>query len=249
MTDFSYQLYSSRNFGPLAETLRMLSQAGYKYVEGFGGLYANLSDLDRLKADLAHNHLSMPTGHFGFDMVRNQSQRVLDIAKSLDMKAIFVPAIDKRQNDAQGWTEFGEALAEAGKPYWDAGYTFGWHNHAFEFADIGHIDKPLDLILQGSDDLVLEFDVAWAVKGHQSPMTWIQKYKDRLYAAHIKDIAPEGEALDEDGWADVGHGTMDWAGLMTALKSAGVSYFVMEHDNPKDDKRFAERSIAAARGL
>ena len=35
----SYQLYSSRNFPPLADTLRMLRTAGYEAVEGFGGIY------------------------------------------------------------------------------------------------------------------------------------------------------------------------------------------------------------------
>ena len=30
MTDFSYQLYSSRNFLPLAETMKMLGDLGYK---------------------------------------------------------------------------------------------------------------------------------------------------------------------------------------------------------------------------
>ena len=36
---------------------------------------------------------------------------------------------------------------------------------------------------------------------------------------HVKDIAPAGEAADEDGWADLGAGTVDWAGLIGALKA------------------------------
>ena len=36
MTDFSYQLYSSREM-PLAKTLPMLRKAGYTAVEGYGG--------------------------------------------------------------------------------------------------------------------------------------------------------------------------------------------------------------------
>ena len=64
---------------------------------------------------------------------------------------------------------------------------------------------------------------------------------DRITAVHVKDIAPAGENADEDGWADVGQGTVDWKGLMAALKEqTKAKYFVMEHDNPKDDKRFAD---------
>ena len=36
MTNFSYQLYSSLNFPPLSETLKMLAGLGYNRVEGYG---------------------------------------------------------------------------------------------------------------------------------------------------------------------------------------------------------------------
>jgi len=77
-------------------------------------------------------------------------------------------------------------------------------------------------------------------------LAWIEKYKDRITAAHVKDIAPAGQNADEDGWADVGHGTVDWKTIIAALRNIGVRHFVMEHDNPKDDARFATRSIASA---
>lgn len=251
MTDFSYQLYSSRNNPPLSDTLKMLGELGYKQVEGYGGLYANLDALQELKADLAKNNLHMATGHFGFDMVRDESARVLEIAKELNMEGIFVPAVpqEERVKDTAGWTQFGKDLAEAGKPYWDAGLVFGWHNHAFEFVATETGEMPLDLILAGDDRLLLEFDVAWGVKGGQDPLEWIKKYSDRIIAAHLKDIAPEGECEDEDGWADLGEGTMDWNGIMAALRGTKAKYFVMEHDNPNDAARFAKRSIAAAQQL
>ena len=72
---------------------------------------------------------------------------------------------------------------------------------------------------------------------------------NRLTAVHLKDIAPSGENADEDGWADLGHGTVDWKALKAALAGTKVRYFVMEHDNPKDAERFASRSIATARTL
>jgi sugar phosphate isomerase/epimerase len=248
MTPLSYQLYSSRNFGPLDQTLKMLGKLGYSQVEGWGGLYAQLDQLDRLKGDLDANGLHMATGHVGFDMLREQPDRVKEMAKRLDMRAIFVPAPpDPAYREGKGdWAAFARDLAEAGKPYWDAGLHFGYHNHHWEFAGDGDI-KPLDVLMEASEHMMLEFDVAWAVRGHQAPLTWIQKYKDRIMAAHVKDIARPGENADEDGWADVGHGTMDWKGLWTALTHAECEYFVMEHDNPKDDRRFAERSIAAVR--
>lgn len=251
MAEISYQLYCSRNFPPLADTLAMLASAGYRNVEGYGALYAGLDDLGRLKADLDANGLKMTSGHFSLAMVRDDPARVLEIARVLGLEAVFVPhvAAPERPTDAVGWVAFGRALAEAGKPLRDAGLDFGWHNHDFEFTDLGGADLPLDLILGADDTLSLEFDVAWAVRGGQDPLDWIDRYPSRITAAHVKDIAPPGTADDEDGWADVGSGTLDWANLHAALKGAGCTRFVMEHDNPSDHARFARRSLAFVRSL
>lgn len=251
MTDYSYQLYSSRKFGPMPATLRMISRLGYAQCEGYGAMFEGLADLGTLRAELEANRLTMPTGHFSLDMVKTQGQRVLEIARALNIKTILVPAIprDQRVKDAAGWAALGRELGEAGKPFWDAGLGFGWHNHSFEFAEIGTPETPLDLILQGSERLALEFDVAWAVKAGVDPLGIIEKYRNRLCAAHVKDIAPVGQAVDEDGWADVGCGTMDWPALIAALKRAGCTWLVMEHDNPNDDRRFAGCSIAALKAM
>ena len=60
--------------------------------------------------------------------------------------------------------------------------------------------------------------------------------------------AMPGEATAEDGWADVGYGTLDWPTLFAEIRrQTAAKYFVMEHDNPSDPERFAGRSIATAK--
>lgn len=250
MTDFSYQLYSSRKFPPLADTLSMLAGLGYTQVEGFGGLYGPSDDPAELRAMLDANELAMPTGHFGIDALEGDPAKAVATAHTLGMTTIFAPhiAADLRPTDAKGWAAFGKRLAEAGKPVLDAGLDFGWHNHDFELAQVDG-EFVLDLILAGSDDIGLELDLAWVKVGGQDPVAWIEKHAGRLISVHLKDIAPKGECADEDGWADVGHGTMDWPSIVAALGKTRVKYQVMEHDNPNDHERFARRSIEAARNF
>lgn len=250
MTDFSYQLYSSRNFPPLADTLKMLSEAGYTQVEGYGALFGEGTDLGALKADLDAAGLTMPTMHVGLDVIRSNPARAIEIARTLGAEAVFAPYLQApdRPTDAAGWTAFGKGLGEAMKPLQDAGLITGWHNHDFEFRRVGGA-LPEDLILEAAPDLSAEFDVAWCVKGGEDPLAWIAANGDRIVAAHVKDIAPAGEKADEDGWADVGDGTVDWPAIMAALRETPCRWFIAEHDNPSDHKRFATRSIAAMRGL
>ena len=47
MADWSFQLYSARNFPPLAQTLQLLAKTGYRQVEGYGGLYPQLEELQQ----------------------------------------------------------------------------------------------------------------------------------------------------------------------------------------------------------
>ena len=248
MTAFSYQLYSSRNFPPLDATLKMVGDLGYAEVEGFGGVY---SDPKALKAALDRNGLEMTSGHFGIDMLEKEVDKALDIARTVGMKAIYCPYLmpDQRPTDAAGWRAFGKRLEKAGKPYRDAGYIFGWHNHDFEFKALPDGSLPMTLILEAAPGLTWEADVAWIVRGGADPIDWIRRYGDRLTAVHVKDIAPAGQNADEDGWADVGHGTVPWRAIWAEVKKTPASIFVMEHDKPNDDARFARRSLEAARKL
>ncbi len=249
MTKLGFQLYSARNFQPFSDILPKLAAAGYSAVEGYGAMYAALDDagLDALKSDLDKNELTMPTAHFGLDMIEGDPAKVIKIAKALGIEAVYCPYLlpDQRPSDASGWFAFGQRLQAAGKPIRDAGMIFGWHNHDFEFATLEDDSTPQEQILAGGPELDWEADIAWVIRGHADPFAWIESYGKRISAVHVKDIAPAGENTDEDGWADVGHGTVDWKGLMAALQGTKVKYFVVEHDNPKDIDRLISRSVTS----
>lgn len=247
----SYQLYSSRNFPPMAETLKMLAHLGYEGVEGYGALYSDAALVADLTAHLGQSGLVMPSAHFNLAQLEAEPEKVLSITQALGIKRVYCPYLmpDDRPHDAAGWHAFGARLQAAGKPLRAAGLGFGWHNHDFELKPLADGQVPQDLIFAGGPDLEWEIDVAWVVRGGADPLAWIRRYAPRITAAHVKDIAPAGSNKDEDGWADVGQGTVDWAGIMAVLRTTPCENFIMEHDNPSDHARFARRSLAAAKAL
>lgn len=248
---FSYQLFSSRNFPPLGDTLAMLAETGYAGVEPFGGLYADRAGLDALAAGVKANGLAVKTGHFALEQVESTPDWAIEVARTLGMEKVVVPWLhpDARPTDAAGWRALGARLQKAGAPIRAAGLGFGWHNHDFEFFPDADGVLPITALFEGGPDLEWEIDVAWVVRGGQDPLHWIAAEKGRITMAHVKDIAPAGEAADEGGWADVGHGIVDWAAILPALRANGVTHFIMEHDNPADDRRFARRALASAKGF
>lgn len=245
--NWSFQLYSARNFQPWKDVLQLLAQAGYSQVEGFDGVYA---DPRAMRAQLDANGLAMPTGHFSLNTLEKDFSRARDIAEALGIKVIVCPhiAADLRPADAAGWRAFGERLARVGAVAKAAGFELAWHNHDFEFAPIADGTTPMEHILAAAPDIGWEMDVGWTVRAGSDPLQWIERHGRRIVAVHVKDIARPGQGLDEDGWSDVGHGTVDWPGLMQAFRAGSAArYYIMEQDNPNDVGRFARRSIEAAR--
>ncbi|MBO6637747.1 MAG: sugar phosphate isomerase/epimerase [Roseitalea sp.] len=249
MPALGYQLYASRNFGPLPVTCAMLAEAGYAHVEGYGALF----DTDETVAELAHaldaSGLTMPSVHFGLDAVEKSPGRMKEIAQRFGIESVFVPFIgtEQRPQTREAWRDFGARLHKAGAPLRDAGLTFGWHNHDFELDPLPDGTLPIEALLEGAPDLALELDIGWVARAGHDPLTLIARYAGRLAAVHLKDVAPPRSNADEDGWTDIGHGTLDWQAIAAALKKSDVRHLVAEHDNPSDDRRFAARSIAGLR--
>lgn len=233
----STQLYCYRSEPSLHETLKMLQQAGYRHVEGYGG---NFADVPALKAELAEHGMTMPTAHVGLDQIERDPEGVIAMARDVGIETVFAPWIppEMRPTSEAGWSEFGDRLVTAGRPLINAGLGYGWHNHDFELADLGGGRTAMDVLAEKG--LHFELDLGWVARAGHAPVAWLDRLSGHVKAVHLKDLS----GLDaEDGWADVGHGSQDWGAIRSALDRHGIDTWVIEHDNPADLTRFATRSL------
>ncbi len=240
----SFQLYSARNHGPLDNTLAMLSAMGYTRVEGYGGLFG---DVDALQRSLADHGLVMPTSHIGLDVLESDFAGALAIIKQLGIELVFAPYLDaeSRPVDAAGWRALAARLARVGERLGDLGVTFGWHNHDFELVPLPDGSIPLYELLDHAPDLLWQGDLAWVQRAGADPLAVLDRYASRVASIHVKDIAREGECVDEDGWADPGEGVMEWDRLLQRIGDYQQEVItVVEHDKPSDAERFARRALA-----
>jgi sugar phosphate isomerase/epimerase len=243
----SFQLYSARGLQPLEKQIEMLAGLGYRRVEPFGGLF---NDVPKLRDLLRKHGLAAPSAHVGLDRLRADPRAAVRLCRDLEIGLVIAPAPPpgERDKDAAGWRAFGRELAGIGRIVAGEGLRFGWHNHDFEFRRQPDGSVPMDLILGEAPDILWQMDIAWVVRGGADPVAWLAKYAGRVPAVHVKDVAPAGQCADEDGWADVGHGTLDWTRLLEAARAAGATLLVAEHDRPSDVARFARRTLATIKG-
>jgi sugar phosphate isomerase/epimerase len=127
----------------------------------------------------------------------------------------------------------------------EQGIRLGYHNHHWELKPKDGRKTALELIFEEAEGspLAWQVDVAWLARGDVDPKEWIGRYRSRITAAHVKDIAPPGQNEDQDGWTDVGSGVLDWRDLWRVCREAGAEWMVVEHDKPADPAQTARASF------
>ncbi|MEJ0002811.1 MAG: sugar phosphate isomerase/epimerase [Pararobbsia sp.] len=158
-----------------------------------------------------------------------------------------MPAVPPAERDGDGpyWRALGAELGEFAERFEARGIHLGYHNHDWELRGKQDGRTALELLFDAAGDspLTWQADIAWLARGGAEPKAWLERYRERVVSVHAKDLAPRGEKLDEDGWADVGSGVLDWHDLARACREIGVTWLVAEHDKPSDPDRFARASF------
>ena len=120
----------------------------------------------------------------------------------------------------------------AGRACSDNGLIFAYHNHDRELVDIGTGEMALDRILSTNHpvEVMTELDVYWLTKGGQNPVTYINRYGNRLPRLHLKDMNPEDRTFTE-----LGTGCVDLEACISAANQTICQWLVYEQDKCKGD--------------
>jgi sugar phosphate isomerase/epimerase len=240
----SIQLYTLRSLEDLDRILDTVAQAGYRHVETVG---SHLDDAANIRAKLDARGLKASSSHVSLAALREKPDAIADACRTLGFTHLFMPAVppDQRDMDADGWRSLGHELGQMAQRFQEHGIRLGYHNHHWELKPKDGDKTALELIFEAAEGspLTWQVDVAWLARGNVDPKEWISRYRSKIAAAHVKDIAPSGQNEDQDGWADVGSGVLDWGDLWRFCREAGAEWMVVEHDKPADPAQTARSSF------
>lgn len=230
----SIQLYCFREFiktpEQLVSTLEKLYQTGYRSVQLTTALPEELS-AERLLDILDQTGMTAISSHERSDMIFDSPNEVISKLKTLNIRHTAYP-----------WphivpSTYDEAVVFAGKLnrlaglFKENGITLSYHNHAKEFLKFGG-KLLLDIIYDNAPLLDAEIDTFWVHKGGQSVTDRLRSLSGRMEYLHIKDygIRYSAETGDVPCMMPVGSGNLNWQDIIQTAKSAGVKYFIVEHD-------------------
>lgn len=241
----SLQLWTLRDVGDLPAQLAVARLTGFDRVEPIG---AHLGNPESTRRALAAEALAAPSSHVALDALRGDIDSVIAACQFLGIDQVFVPAVpaSEREGNEAYWHGLGTELGRMAERFAAEGIAFGYHNHDWEFAQVAANLTALDALFAGAGSAPLgwQADVAWIARSGTEPLAVLNRHGNRLVSAHVKDIAGPGENLDQDGWSDVGAGTLDWPALWPLCRRLGAHWMVVEHDKPADAAGFARASRA-----
>jgi sugar phosphate isomerase/epimerase len=106
------------------------------------------------------------------------------------------------------------------------------------YAKVKDLDKRIGLCI----------DIGHVVRIGQDPVPMIEKYKDRLYDMHMKDV---DKAVDDGTSVEIGRGVIDIPKVIQALKKISYQGFVaFEYEKDADDPVMGlAESVGFVRGV
>ena len=244
------QLYTLRRLDlTLDETLAKVAEIGYTGVETLGDHGLSADDMNAL---MAKHGLKIASTHVALEALESNIDQVIEFNLAVGNEAITIPylAEELRAKDSNGWLTIGRRLDVLGQQCTAAGLKLLYHNHGFEMEEIeGQL--AIDWLMEGADPANVGFepDLAWIAHGGVDGVELLQRYAGRCHRIHCKDLAPEGENLDQMGLADVGYGILDWSALLPAARAAGGKWYIVEHDLPADEWGSVTRSFEFLQGM
>lgn len=229
-------------------TLARVAGIGFKEVE-FAG-YFNRSP-EQVKNILTTLKLESPSGHMPYEALADPPKwfQILDAANKIGHQYVVIawtPQDERRTLD--DWKRVADKFNRAARAAKEAGLTFAYHNHDFEFKSVGQGPIPFDLLLAETDpELVkIEMDLYWITLGGFDPLPYFRKYPGRFPMVHVKDMKKGGE---RPLMVDVGQGDIDFTGIFARREEAGIRHFFVEHDEPAAPLASIERSYRYLRSL
>jgi sugar phosphate isomerase/epimerase len=234
------QLYTLRQQASqdMLGTLRRLAAMGYRSVE-FAG-FGNAAPAE-IRTVLDDTGMAAVGAHVPFDDWEQRRGQAFEDLQTLGCAYAVVPSVPQhRRRDLDTVARVAEDFNAWGSESRDQGLRFAYHNHDVEFAALQE-GTMWQTLVAATDPGTVEFevDVYWAAYAGMDPVELLRRHTGRVALLHAKDMAGDADRND----APVGAGVLPWDDLLAAGDAAGVRWYIVEQDNPKDVFDDVQRSL------
>lgn len=221
-------------------TLAAVRRIGYTDVELLWSFNNFGKSPAEVKAALQREGLRAPSAHLSPTAILVGWERRLEIARTLGHDYLIVPSLTTdTSRTLDDWRDWADRFNAAGAVARRAGIWLAFHNEPDHVKPIdGQI--PYDLFLQRTDPSVVrhQLDFGNMALGGGDPMRYLERYRDRYWSFHIKDVV-----ADRSKDTELGTGVLDLRRLISAIQNADAKPCYVEQEGSADSLASARRNF------
>ena len=242
------QFYSIRNHTTTPEgvcdAFREMKRIGYQTVQLSAICTMDAAELKKISEETA---LPIVTTHTPAARILNETDKVIEEHKLFGCPEIGLGMMPSEYHGSiEGVRRFIKDFTPAMKKIKDAGLRFAYHNHAFEFDDLGGTNA-YEILISEMPELFFIIDTYWLRYAGQDVEKTIERLKDRIASVHFKDMdtEPKGKICP------CGDGCIDFAPILALCDRLGIPEALVEQDNAPDTDSYLcmKKSFEALRGI
>ncbi len=233
------QMYTVRDFCKTAEdgvkSLEKLAAMGYKQVQ-YSGCDAIPPALMRETCDRLG--MTIPFSHSPYNRIIGDTEALIEDHRVMGCDCIGLGFIGEAHRNTMACLErFYNEMREPIKKIREAGMTFAYHNHSFEFAKVeGKMIFDHLLEMFPPEEMSIVMDTYWIQHGGGDIYQWIDKCAGRLKYVHLKDMGMTLEMHQK--MTPIGEGSLNFPTILKAFEEAGSVAAFVEQDNCNDEDPF-----------
>ncbi len=238
-------VFGGRQNEDLQGVMADVAEVGYDAAE-IGVNFVDDLGAEKVQACIDATGLAVCGIHGGYANYTDEAWlgRAIDFCQAINCGYLICSGVSDRET-LDGYLESARAFNEVGRRVTDAGLTFCYHNHAWEFESYDG-QKGIHALATAIDPALvqLNIDVYWVTIGGESPTDFIACYADRAGYYHFKD------GSQGPNFIELGQGDVDLPAAREAALKAGAEWIVCEQDRTTlDPKESAAVSLAYLREI
>lgn len=223
------QFYTLREKNKTPEGLRN----SFKVIKEMGYSVAQMSaicpiEAERLMSFSQEFDLPITCTHSAYDRIVGDTDALIKEHITYGCPVIGIGSMPNNfRGSVEGARAFLESVKEPMKKMEAAGLRFAYHNHAFEFDDLGGVCS-FDILIEEAPTLNYILDTYWVKYAGRDYLEYIKLFgNERLTNVHFKDMRtePKGEICP------CGAGTIDFAPVVKLCNELNIPYALVEQDN------------------
>jgi len=227
-------------------TLATIRQIGYTDVELLWSFDNFGKSPAQVKAALDREGLRAPSAHIAPITILVGWERRLDTAKLLGHDYLIAPGLTSdTSRTLDEWREWADKFNAAGAVARRAGIWLAFHNEPNHMKPIdGQV--PYDVFVERTDPAVVrhQLDVGNMALGGGDPLQYLERYRDRYWSFHLKDVV-----ADRSRDTELGAGVLDLRRIVAAIPNVAGKPCYVEQEGSTEPLASARRNFQFLRSL